>query len=267
MTEGRLAGKAAVVVGAGQTPGETIGNGRATALLFAREGARVLVVDRDGDSAAETCQMIADEGGTAVPLRADITDPEQCAALAAAAVERWGSIDVLHNNVGIGTGDADALSLTPAAWDRIHDVNLKAMWTVCREVIPHLRQAGGGSIVNVSSIASVCATPLFAYKISKAGVNALTHALAMENVKYGIRVNAILPGLIDTPMAIRGHSAARGIDPDELRVARDRLVPLRRRQGTAWDVAYAALYLASDEAGFVTAVALPVDGGQSARIG
>lgn len=264
----RLDGKVAIVVGAGQTAGSTIGNGRATALLFAREGARVLAVDRDAASAGETCSLIADEGGEGHPFRADVRSEDDCRALVAAATDRWGRLDVLHNNVGIGAGDDDAQTVAEPAWDRIFDVNLKGTLLACRHAISAMRaQDEGGAIVNVSSIAAVCAAPLLAYKVSKAGVNALTHQLAMDNARYGIRVNAVMPGLIDTPMAIEGISSAFGVDPDDLRADRDRMVPLRHRQGTAWDVAHAALFLASDEAGFVTGVVLPVDGGQSGRIG
>lgn len=264
---GRLEGKVAVVVGAGQTPGETIGNGRATSVLFAREGAQVLAVDRRLDAAEETCAQIAEEGGTAVPLAADITVEDDCAAIARAALDAFGRIDVLHNNVGIGTGDSSALHLDPDAWDLIHEVNLKGMWRTCVHVIPTMREQQSGSIVNVSSLAAIGATPLLAYKLSKAGVNALTQSLALGNAKHGIRVNALMPGFIDTPMAIEGISQASGIDPDELRRGRASLVPLRNQQGTAWDVANAALFLASDEAAFITGVVLPVDGGQHARTG
>ena len=263
---GRLEGKVAVVVGAGQTPGETIGNGRATSVLFAREGAQVLAVDRNLAAAEETCAQIAEEGGTAVPLAADITVEDDCAAIARAALDAFGRIDVLHNNVGIGTGDSSALHLDPDAWDLIHDVNLKGMWRTCVHVIPIMREQQSGSIVNVSSLAAIGATPLLAYKLSKAGVNALTQNLALSGAKHGMRANAILPGFIDTPMAVDAAAAVLGIDRGDYAAARASIVPLGR-QGTAWDVANAALFLASDEAAFITGVCLPVDGGQSARIG
>jgi NAD(P)-dependent dehydrogenase (short-subunit alcohol dehydrogenase family) len=263
----RLAGKAAIVVGAGQTPGDTIGNGRATAILFAREGARVLLVDRDLASARETEAMIAAEGGSAVAFEADITREEDCAAIAAAGVRELGRIDVLHNNVGIATGDTGATRLELDVWRRVFDVNLTAMFLACKHVLPHMREQRSGSVINVSSIASVAATGMLSYKVSKAGVNALTQQLAMSNARYGVRCNAILPGLMNTPMAIEGFSAARGIPKEDLIKARDSMVPLRGKMGTAWDVANAALYLASDEAGFVTGVLLPVDGGQSVKVG
>jgi len=265
---GRLDGKAAVVVGAGQSPGETVGNGRAVAILFAREGGRVLLVDRDRDSAEETRAIIDGEGGEAVVHHADITHEDDCARLVRAAVEAFGRVDVLHNNVGIGAGDRSATSLDEAVWQRIIDTNLKGMWLTCKHALPVMREQGSGSIVNISSIAAIAgATNLFAYKVSKAGVNAMTHALALGNARFGIRVNAIMPGLIDTPMAVDAAAAARGIPREEMAEARHAQVPLGGRMGTAFDVAYAALYLASDESAFVTGAVLPVDGGQSARIG
>jgi NAD(P)-dependent dehydrogenase (short-subunit alcohol dehydrogenase family) len=263
----RLAGKVAIVTGAGQTPGNTIGNGRATALLFAREGARVLLVDRDLASARETEESIRVEGGDAAACEADVTRAQDCRRLVEDCKARFGRIDVLHNNVGIGAGDGGPTHLSEEVWDRIHTVNLKSMFLTCKHVLPTMRAQGSGVILNVSSIASICSVGLLAYKTSKAGVNALTHSLALGNARYGIRVNAILPGLMNTPMAIEGISQARGIAKDALIRERDAQVPLGGKMGTAWDVAYAALFLASDEAKFVTGVLLPVDGGQSARIG
>jgi NAD(P)-dependent dehydrogenase (short-subunit alcohol dehydrogenase family) len=263
----RLAGKAAVVVGAGQTAGDTIGNGRATSLAFARQGARVVAVDRDIDAATETCRLVEAEGGEATPVQADITSEDDCRRLVDEAVEALGRIDVLVNNVGIGTGDASATKLSAEAWDLIFGVNLKGMWLTCKHVLPKMREQQSGSIINISSLAAVAAAPMLAYKTSKAGVNALTESLAIGNAKHGIRVNAIMPGLIDTPMAIVGVSSATGVDPDELRQIRNATVPLRKQMGTAWDVANAVLFLASDEAEFITGAVLPVDGGQSVRVG
>ncbi|HEV2685477.1 MAG TPA: SDR family NAD(P)-dependent oxidoreductase [Actinomycetota bacterium] len=263
----RLKDKVVIVTGAGQTPGETIGNGRATAILFAREGARVLVVDRDIGRARETETMIAKEGGTATIFEADVTREDDCHAITAACVREFGRIYILHNNVGIGTGDAGATHLELDAWKKIIDVNLTGAFLACKHVLPQMREQGSGSIINISSLASIAATGMLAYKVSKAGLNALTQQIAMGNAKYGIRCNAILPGLMNTPMAIEGFSEARGIPKDQLISARDSLVPLRGKQGTAWDVAYAALFLASDEARFITGVLLPVDGGQSVKVG
>jgi len=264
---GRLAGKVAIVVGAGQTPGDTIGNGRATAILFAREGARVVAVDRRLDAAKETVEQIASEGGQAIAWEADATREADCETLMGGCVAQFGRIDVLHNNVGIGGGDAGPMHLDVEQWDRILSVNLKSVILPCKHVLPIMREQRAGSIVNISSIAAVCATPIVAYKTSKAGVNAYTQSLAVGNAKYGIRANVIMPGLINTPMAIEGISAATGVDKQELIRRRDAQVPLGAHMGSAWDVAHAALFLASDEAGFITGAVLPVDGGQSARIG
>jgi NAD(P)-dependent dehydrogenase (short-subunit alcohol dehydrogenase family) len=264
---GRLGGKVVIVTGAGQTPGETIGNGRATALLFAREGARVLLVDRKLDSAVETQEMIRVEGGESQSFEADVSHADDCRGAVEACLKTYGRIDVLHNNVGIGTGDGGPTQLSEESWDRIMDVNLKSVFLMCKSALPPMRAQQSGCILNVSSIASICSVGIIAYKTSKAGVNALTHALATGNARYGIRANAILPGLMNTPMAIEGIARARGVPREQLVEERDRQVPLGGKMGTAWDVAHAALFLASDEARFITGVLLPVDGGQSARIG
>lgn len=261
----RLRGKKAIVVGAGQTPGETIGNGRATAILFAREGAEVMCVDKRLDSAEDTADMIAKEGGTAFAHECDIVREDAVIELVETARARMGRIDILHNNVGIGAGDAQPHRLSEEAYDKIMDVNLKAMWLTCKHVIPVMREQQAGAIVNISSAAAVSSGGITAYEISKAGVNKLTTSVAMSNAKYGVRCNCIMPGLMDTPMAIEGNVQARGISREEVRAMRDRLVPLRKKMGTGWDVAYGALYLASDEANFVTGVILPIDGGHCAR--
>ena len=264
---GRLEGKVAIVVGGGQTPGDTVGNGRATAILFAREGARVLVVDRRLDSAEDTVATIKSEGGEALAFEADATREADCQAMAKLAVDTWGRIDVLHNTVGLGGGDAGPAHVDEAAWDHIMAVNLKSVVFPCKAVLGIMRKQGAGAITNISSVAAVCSTGIVAYKTSKAGMNAYTQSLAIGNAKHGIRANVIMPGLMNTPMAIEGISAARGVDKQDLIRARDAQVPLRGKMGSGWDIAHAALFLASDEAGFITGVALPVDGGQSARIG
>lgn len=263
----RLRDKVVVVVGGGQVPGEGLGNGRAAAILFAREGARVLVADKNLDSARETCDLIASEGGTAEAQQVDITQDGECQALMEACVARWQRIDVLHNNVGIGRGDGGPTHVTDETWDEIFSVNVKGALHTCRHALPVMRRQESGVILSVSSIASVCASNLLAYKSSKAALNAMTHAIAMGNAKFGIRANTILPGLMNTPMAVDGISRGRGVDKAQLIEQRNAQVPLRGGMGTAWDVAHAALFLASDEARFITGVVLPVDGGQSARIG
>jgi NAD(P)-dependent dehydrogenase (short-subunit alcohol dehydrogenase family) len=264
---GRLGGKTAVVVGAGQTPGETIGNGRATAILFAREGASVMCVDRVLDRAQETVAMIEQEGGKAIAYEADVTREDDCRALAAEAKQRLGRIDILHNNVGVGLRDRSITQLQEADFDRILTVNLKGMWLTIKHVLPVMREQGGGAIVNISSMAAVASSNLVAYGMSKAGVNKLTRITAAGNTQYMIRCNCIMPGLMDTPMAVGGRAAEQSRSTDEIRAQRDAQVPLGRKMGTAWDVAYAALFLASDEAKFITGAILPVDGGMSAGVG
>jgi NAD(P)-dependent dehydrogenase (short-subunit alcohol dehydrogenase family) len=263
----RVEGKAAIVVGGGQTKGETVGNGRATAIVLAREGARVLVADHHLAAARETADMITAEGGQAWPVEADITREEDARCLVATALERFGRVDILHNNVGasLALGDAPATELTQEAFQRSFDVNLKGMWLTCKHALPALRESAG-SIVNISSMAARNAYPLVGYKTTKAAVVALTENLAAANARYGVRANAILPGLMNTPMAIEAR-VAQGTAREEVIASRDRRVPLRRRMGTGWDVAYAALYLHSDEAAFVTGVSLAVDGGEGVSWG
>jgi len=264
----RLADKVAIVVGAGQTPGETIGNGRATSILFAREGARVMLVDRRLDSAEETEKMIRDAGGDAFAFEADVTREADCSALAKACVDQFGRIDILHNNVGIGLGgDGSVVKISEEAWNRMLNVNLKSMLLTCKHVLPVMREQRSGVITNISSVASIASINMVAYKVSKAGVNALTQQIAGANAKYGIRCNAILPGLMNTPMAIEGFAEAFGAPREEVVRRRDELVPLGAKQGTGWDIAHAALFLASDDAKFITGVLLPVDGGQSIKVG
>ena len=263
----RLEGKVAIVTGAGQTAGATIGNGRATALLFAREGARVLITDRNPESLSATQDLIQKEGHISYPFEMDVTSESDCLAMAQTCINQFGQIDILHNNVGIGTGDSSIGKLALADWQRILDVNLTSIFLTCRSVLTQLRQQGSGSIINISSLAAIAATNMVAYKTSKAAMLAFTENLAMANARHGIRANCILPGLINTPMAIEGISKGRGIDREALIETRDKAVPLRGRMGSAWDIANAALFLASDEAGFITGVNLRVDGGQGIKIG
>lgn len=260
----RVAGKVAVLFGGGQTPGETIGNGRATAMLLAREGATVVVVDRVLASAEDTVAMIADEGGAAFAVGADITSEEDVSAAISGAIGRFGRIDILHNNVGasLALGDATATELEVEAFDRLYQVNLRGMWLACKHALPAMQQQGGGSIVNISSMAAWEAYPYVGYKTTKAGVIALTQNIAMANARHGVRANVILPGLMNTPMAIEARVAA-GTPREEVIAGRNARVPLGRQMGSAWDVAYASLFLHSDEAKFITGVSLPVDGGAS----
>ena len=266
---GRLNGKVAVVIGAGQSPGTGMGNGRATAVLFAREGAKVLAVDRDPVSAAETVKLIRDEGGTAEAFEADVTREDQLKQCIADCVARWGRLDVLHNNVGISVagGDASPTEITEAAFDRIMTVNLRGVVIACKHALPVMREQKSGAIVNISSMAAIDNYPWVTYKASKAAMIAYTRQLAILNAQYGIRANVILPGLMDTPMAVDTRARAFGRKREDVAAERDAKVPLRQKQGTGWDIAHAALFLASDEAGFITGAVLPVDGGASCKVG
>ena len=268
---GRVAGRAAIVVGAGQRPGETIGNGRAIALRLGQEGARVLCVDRHPDSAAETVSLIREAGGEAEAFTADITCAADVQALVQAGLERFGGLDILVNNVGMGgnevAGEGPPHILEEQAFDGIMAVNLKGMWLTIKAAIPHMRKARGASIVNISSVASYAGHRMLAYEMSKAAVNRLTVSVALSNAKYGLRCNAVLPGLMDTPLAIESGGEWAGRSADDQRAVRNAVVPLNAKMGTGWDTANAVLFLASDEAAFVTGVLLPVDGGMGARIG
>jgi NAD(P)-dependent dehydrogenase (short-subunit alcohol dehydrogenase family) len=259
---GRVEGKVAVVVGGGQTPGETIGNGRATAVVLAREGARVVVVDRDLASARDTVDMIQAEGHEAVAIAAEATSESDVERLMAEVTRRLGRIDILQNNVGasIALGDAVATEITEQAFDLSFAVNLKSHWLAAKHALPALRESRG-SIVNIASLAVRQAYPFIGYKTMKTAVVALTENLAAANAQFGVRANVILPGLMNTPMAIESRVAA-GTPRADVVAHRDSLIPLGGKQGTGWDVAHASLFLHSDEARFITGVTLPVDGGE-----
>lgn len=258
----RLDGRVALVVGGGQTPGETIGNGRATALLLARAGATVAVADIDLDRATDTAEQIIEEGHQADALSLDVTDDTQHRAAVAEIMERHRRLDIVHNNVGVSIagGDADAVDLDPDTFDHLWRINLKGMWLAARHALPVMREQRSGSIVNISSMAARLAYPLVGYKTTKTAIIGLTENLAATNAGYGIRVNCVLPGLMNTPMAIESR-VSQGNAREEVIASRDRQVPLGRKMGSAWDVAHASLFLHSDQARFITGVSLPVDGG------
>ena len=264
-----LEGRVAIVAGAGQTPGPVIGNGRATALLFARAGARVIALDRDRASAAETVAMIEGEGGAAEAMVADVTQEAALITAVRTIVERHGRIDVLQNNVGVAYtgGDSPLADLDEASFDRVMAINLRGTVMTCKHVVPVMRDQGRGVITNISSIAASVDYKSVTYKASKAGMIAFSRQLALDCAADGVRVNAILPGYMDTPMAVDTQARRHGRPREEIAEARDRTVPLKGGMGSAWDVAQASLFLASDAARFITGVALPVDGGTMARIG
>jgi NAD(P)-dependent dehydrogenase (short-subunit alcohol dehydrogenase family) len=265
----RLEGKTAIIVGAGQSPGEGMGNGRATALRFVQEGAEVMAVDRDFNSAEETALIVKKQGGECFAFEADVTKEATLAATMAAAQKRWGRIDILHYNVGvsIASGDAPLLDITEEAFDRVSAINLRGAIMACKHVIPIMREQRSGVIIMISSLAALEKYPYVAYKATKSAMIAFTKQVAIENAEYGVRANVILPGLMNTPMAIEPRVRVSGKSRAQVVAERDARVPLLHKMGTAWDVANAALFLASDEANFITGVALPVDGGGSINIG
>ena len=261
----RLKGKIAIVTGAGSVaPGW--GNGKATAVLFAREGASVFAVDVNLAAAEESKEIIHGEGGECAIHRADVSKASEVSSMVEACVERFGRIDILHNNVGILEvgGPVDA---TEESWDRVNQVNLKSVFLTCKYTLPYMESQGGGAIVNVSSIAGIrwLGIPYVSYSVTKAGINQLTRSIAMQYAKKNIRANAILPGFMKTPMVVKSL-AAQYADGDVSKMVeiRDESCPTGK-MGDAWDVAYAALFLASDEAKYITGTELVVDGGLTCK--
>jgi NAD(P)-dependent dehydrogenase (short-subunit alcohol dehydrogenase family) len=263
---GRLDGKVAIVTGAGSI-GPGWGNGKATAAVFAREGATVFAVDHRAEAAEEIVGIITDEGGTASAHVADVTSPEAVAGLVAECRRRYGRIDVLHNNVGIGTTPDDAALLEPAAWAEMLSVDLTSMFLTCREVLPVMVGQGRGAIVNVSSINSLQSNgrPTVSYGAAKAAVNHLTKTIAVQYAPAGIRCNAVLPGMMATPMLYHyGWAGYDRAEAEALQAQRAKFVP-SFKMGEGWDVGHAAAFLASDDASYVTGVLLPVDAAITAQ--
>ena len=244
-----------------------MGNGRATVLRFAEEGAKVLAVDNNLASAEETAAMARQAGGECAAFEADVTREATLKAMADAR-QRWGRVDILHYNVGLSLagGDAPLDEFTEAAFDRIATINLRGAIMAAKHVLPAMRAQRSGVIIMISSISALENYPYVAYKATKAGMIAFTQQVAIQNAEFGVRADVILPGLMDTPMAVDTRARVSGKSRAEVAAGRDARVPLRRKMGTAWDVANAALFLASDEANFITGVALPVDGGALVNI-
>ena len=252
-----LDAKVALVTGAGSR-GDGIGNGRAAAILLSREGARVGLLDAVPEWAAETRRMIEAEGGTALTITGDVTESADCATAVRKVVEAWGRLDVLVNNVGVGGPPGTAVEVDPAEWDRAMRVNVTSMMLMAKHAIPEMLKQGGGSIVNLASVAGLQGGhPSLLYPTTKAAVIGLTRAMAAHHGPAGIRVNAIAPGMVYTPMVY-----SRGM-PAEMREARRRR-SLLQTEGTGWDVGGAVVYLASDDARWVTGIVLPVDAGATA---
>ena len=265
----RLKGKTAMVVGAGSI-GPGWGNGKATAVTFAREGAQVFCIDRNGAAAEETAKIITGEGGKATAFTADVSRAAEVEAMVAACLKIYRRIDVLDNNVGIAEMGS-VVEVTEAEWDRVFAVNLKSAFLAMKHVIPVMEKQGGGSIINISSIASIrhLGISYVSYGTSKAAMNMMTKTTAVEFAAKHIRVNVILPGLMKTPMVQHSAGLAESYaagDVEAMWRARDAQVPMGH-MGDAWDVANAALFLASDESKYVTGLELIVDGGITLKAG
>jgi NAD(P)-dependent dehydrogenase (short-subunit alcohol dehydrogenase family) len=259
----RLKEKIALVVGAGSI-GPGWGNGKATAVAFAREGAKVFCADINLAAAKETAAIINKKGGEARAHKADVTKAAEVAAMVAACGSAYGRIDILDNNVGIAEVGG-VVEVSEQEWDRVMAVNLKSAFLSMKYAIPLMLEGGGGSIINISSIAAIRYTgvPYSTYYASKAALSHLTRTTAVEYAAKKIRVNAILPGLMQTPMVEKAAGLAQsyaGGDIEEMWRVRAKQVPMGFG-GDAWDVAWAAVYLASDEARYVTGIELVVDGG------
>ena len=260
----RLKGKKAIVFGAGSS-GPGWGNGKAAAVAYAREGAQVACIDLVQEAAEETAAIIGSEGGSASAVAADVTNAESIEAAVSRTMAEFGRIDILHNNVGV-THMGGPVELSEEQFKAALDLNIGPVYRTAKAVIPHMLRQGAGAIVNISSLAAVRWTgyPYFAYYAAKAAVNQATVALAMQYARHGIRANCIMPGLIDTPL-IHKQISGQYASVEEMVAARNAAVPVGK-MGTAWDVANAAVFLASDEAQFITGVCLPVDGGQSCAV-
>jgi NAD(P)-dependent dehydrogenase (short-subunit alcohol dehydrogenase family) len=265
----RLKDKVAVIFGAGQSPGVAIGNGRATTIRFVQEGAKVFAVDRDPESAQESLSMAGKAGEEGCAHAADVSRTDAIEAAIEAALQRWGRIDILHYNVGVSVmaGEQTLDTITDEVFDRVMSINLRGAIMAAKFVRPIMRKQRADVVINVSSMTAIeTFTPLIAYRTSKAGMLSFTQQFAMENAQYGIRANAILPGLMETSMAVDTRMRLSGRTRDDIVAERNGRIPMGRG-GTGWDVANAALFLASDEAAFITGVNLPVDGGSLAKIG
>ena len=260
----RLKDKVVIVTGAGSS-GPGWGNGKAAAVLFAREGARVFAIDINADAVAETSQIIRDEGGDCTVQQVDVTQSDQIRSMVDRCLETYGQIDILHNNVGI-LEVGGPVETSEESWDRVVAVNLKSMFLTCKFTLPHLEKQGG-VIVNISSIVGIryLGVPYVSYSATKAAILQLTQSIALEYAEKNIRANTILPGLMNTPMIIEPlKEAYAGGNVDRMLEIRNNQVPMKR-MGDAWDVAHAALFLASDEAKYITGAQLVVDGGLTCR--
>ncbi len=261
---GRLKGKVAIVFGAGSI-GPGWGNGKATAVAYAREGARVYAVDRNPAAAEETVGIIRAENGTAESMVADVTDSDAVARAVDGCIGRFGRIDILHNNVGMAS-IGGPVEMSETVWDASMRLNIGSLFLTCKHVLPIMEAQNAGAIVNVSSIASIrwLGSAYISYSASKAAVNQFTQAIALQYARKGIRANAILPGMMDTP-TVRTALQSEFADEAELIAKRNAACPTGA-MGDAWDIAWASVFLASDEAKYINGVLLPVDGGMTCKV-
>lgn len=256
----RLEGKVAIVTGAG-TRGDGIGNGKACAILYAREGAKVIAADMDFGLAEATASMIREEGGECIPFRADVSRSDDCRAMVEECIAKFGRLDVLHNNVGI-TNSGGPVEYTEEQWDRMMNVNAKSMFLTAKFALPHMERQHSGSIVNIGSINGERAIPFpkFAYAASKGAMIAMSREIAIQYAPKGIRSNVVLVGLIKSPIVEQNNTTLYGGDLEEMWKKRDAMSPTGK-QGEVWDVAHASLFFASDESRYVNGTVMPVDGG------
>lgn len=263
--DGRVSGKVAIVTGAGSV-GEGIGNGKAAAIVYAREGAKVLLVDNKLDAAMETQSLIKGKNGVCLAFEADVSRSSDCQAVVKECIQAYGKIDILHNNVGIEIpGGID--EITEEDWDKVMDVNLKSMFLMCKYALKFMVQQSNGSIINISSINAIRSLPALSipYSVSKAGIIALTREIAVQYAPKGIRANALLPGMMNTPMVTASLTGTYGGDIKKMTSLRDKRCPTGK-QGDAWDTAYLALFLASDEAKYITGTTVIIDGGLTCKV-
>jgi NAD(P)-dependent dehydrogenase (short-subunit alcohol dehydrogenase family) len=264
--EKQLKGKIAIVTGAGNVAGpedrESVGNGRAAAITYAREGASVMAVDINGAYAEETKMMIEKERGRCSIFVGDVSNPDDCHAFAQQCLKDYGRIDILHNNVGVVPKNSGGiLDVGEEDWDRVMNTNLKSIFNTCRAVVPQMIKQKSGCIVNISSVGALkYGARFFSYTISKAAVNSFTKCLAIELAEKGIRVNCIMPGMMDTPTIYQELTKLYGGDIEKMREKRNKSIPMKK-MGESWDTANAALFLVSDQAKYITGQVLAVDGG------
>jgi len=265
VNRGRVEGKVAIVTGGGQVDGPGIGTGKAASLLLARHGAAVVLVDREPARAEITRKEIDAAGGRALVVEGDVTHPEDCARMTQSALDEFGRLDILVNNVGVST-PGNVVDMTETMWDEMIDINLKSVFLVSKHAIPAMAAAGGGSIVNISSIGALRSIGFPAYSAAKGGMISLSQEMAAQHGPHGIRVNVVVPGAVQTP---RQKSAADklGAELEQVRRMAAAVLPLgQTTRGTGWDIGYAVLFLASDESSWITGQALVVDGGQSVTV-